>query len=99
MSYSRANPSTQQTNTNIVASIAGTTIRIEEMYISSDTEMTVTLLNADAHTVLSRLYVGARGGVVLPHTYISAYGEGIDYTTSAGGNVYLAIEYYRYGKG
>ena len=99
MSYTRANPSTQQTNTNLVASVSGTVIQVTEIYISSDTEMVVTILNADAHTVLHRIYVGARGGVVLPHKFFAAIGEGLDFTTSAGGNVYLALEYNIRGKG
>ncbi len=99
MSYIRANPSTAQTNTSLVASISGTIIVVKEIYISSDTEMVVTLLNADAHTVLHRIYVGARGGLVLPHQFFSAQGEGLDYTTSASGNVYLAVVYERRGKG
>ncbi len=99
MSYSRANPATSQTNTNIIPSISGMTVQITEWYCSSDTEMLVTLLNADAHTVLARLYVGARGGLVLPHSFMSAYGEGIDFTTSSNGNVYIAIEWNRRGKG
>ena len=99
MSYLRANPSTQQTNTNLEPSISGTHCKISEIYVSSDTEMLVTLLNADSHTVLFRIYVGARGGVVLPHRFRTAVGEGIDYSTSTSGNVYMAIEFERIGKG
>ncbi len=99
MSYIRANPATAQTNTALVPSISGTHCKVHEVYVSSDTEMLVTLLNADSHTVLFRIYVGSRGGVVLPHSFRTAPGEGIDYSTSTNGNVYLAVEFERIGKG
>lgn len=92
-SVARANPSTQQTNTNLVPSRSGRFVNVEHIYLSSDTEMTVTILNADTHSVLWRQYVGARGGSAIPVRFKSAPGEGLDYTTSAIGNIYLQVEY------
>ncbi len=99
MPYVRANPSTQQTNTNLVASVSNKGVYIEKIYISSDTELTITLSNATAHDVLWRQYVGARGGQWADVDMLSAWHEGLDYSTSGAGNVFIAVKYQYRGAG
>jgi hypothetical protein len=106
MPWVRANPSTQQTNTALIAAVTNKGVRVKQVYISSDTELTVTLVNGATHDVLWRQYVGARGGQAIPlgekqktGGMDNQWGEGIDYTTSAGGNVFLAVEYEYVGSG
>lgn len=94
MRYVSANPSTQQTNTALLAAQSDRAVRIKEVYITSDTELTVSIVNSSGHEVLFRQYVGARGGLVIKLSDLwSAWGEGLDYTTSAAGNVYLLVGY------
>lgn len=93
----RANPSTQQTNTNLVPAQANRSVHSESIYVSSDTAMTITLLNSESHTVLWRQYVGQRGGAVMPVKFLTKWGEGVDYSTSASGNVFILMEYSRVG--
>lgn len=100
MPYARANPSTQQTNTNLIAAVSGKMVRVKNIYMSSDTALTVSLENSTAHSVLWRQYVGSRGGSQPSDIhFLSAWGEGIDYSTSGAGNVFLMVEYEYLGKG
>jgi hypothetical protein len=99
MSIVTANPSTAQTNTNLVAAVTDRSFVIRGLYISSDTAMTVSIENAATNaTLLWRQYVAANGGVVIGGTpgfelARTISGEGIDYSTSAAGNVFVAIMY------
>ncbi len=93
LKHARANPSTSQTNQNIIALNATSLVNVAFVYFSSDTEMTVTLLNSVAHTVIHRQYVGARGGQAYPVHLTTAWGEGVDYTTSDNGNIYIDLEW------
>jgi hypothetical protein len=91
--HARANPATTQTNTNLIAAKADAFVGVAHIYLSSDTEMTITLLNSETHSVVHRQYIGARGGESTPLTIRSIYGEGIDYSTSTNGNVFIDLEY------
>ncbi len=93
LKHARANPSTQQTNTNIIALDVNSLVNVAFVYISSDTELTVTLLNSVAHTVIHRQYVGARGGQGTPVHLTTLWGEGVDFATSGNGNVYIDLEW------
>ncbi len=93
LKHARANPSTAQTNLNIIALDANSLVNIAFVYLSSDTEMTLTLLNSVAHTVIHRQYVGARGGQGVPVSITTAWGEGVDFTTSVDGNIYIDLEW------
>jgi hypothetical protein len=99
MIYVRANPSTAQTNAALIAPTTNKAIRVQSIYVSSDTELTVTIVNSEAHTILWRQYVGARGGAVIPVDFWSTWHEGLDYTTSDAGNVYLMVGFDYIGKG
>lgn len=92
-SHARANPSTQQTNTNIIVARSNALVNVPFVYFSSDTEMTITLLNSETHTVIHRQYVGARGGQGTPVHIKTAWGEGIDFTTSVNGNIFIDLEF------
>lgn len=89
----RANPSTQQTNTNLLPALENRQISVSGVFISSDTALTVTIVNSESHSVLLRQYVGKDGGLVLPIHFLSARHEGLDYTTSAAGNVFIIVWY------
>ena len=95
MRHASANPSTAQTNTVLVALAAGRQVKAKFVYISSDTAMTVTVLDSVGHNVLWRQYVAADGGSVAEgrELFKSIKGEGLDYTTSATGNVFLKVGY------
>jgi hypothetical protein len=95
----RANPSTAQTNAALVSAATNRGVQVSKIYVSSDTEMTVTIVNSETHDILWRQYVGARGGAVVPTLFWSAWNEGLDYTTSVDGNVFLLVEYHRIGRG
>jgi hypothetical protein len=97
--YVRANPSTAQTNAALIAPTTNKGIRVQSIYVSSDTELTVTIVNSESHTILWRMYVGARGGAVVPVDFWSTWHEGLDYTTSTDGNVFLMVGFDRIGKG
>jgi len=99
MIYVRANPSTAQTNAALIAPVNNKGVHVHNIYVSSDTELTVTIVNSEAHTILWRQYVGARGGAVIPVDFWSTWHEGLDYTTSANGNVYLMVGFDWIGKG
>jgi hypothetical protein len=99
MIYARANPSTAQTNAALIAPTNNKAVRVHSIYVSSDTEMTVTIVNSEAHTILWRQYVGARGGAVIPVDFWSTWHEGLDYTTSDAGNVYLMVGFDWIGAG
>lgn len=93
MLITRANPSTQQTNAVFIPAKTNGLVKVRRIYLSSDTELTVTLVNSETHDVVFRIYVGARGGVAMPVNFWSAWGEGLDLSTSGAGNVYIAVEY------
>jgi hypothetical protein len=95
VTYTRANPTSQQTNAALIPAIPGQQIKVKNIYVSSDTELTITLVNSESHTILWRQYVGARGGVVSPCSWMTATGEGVDITTSASGSVYLMVGWER----
>ena len=92
-----ANPSTAQTNTALVAADTARQLKVVGIYVSSDTALTVTLSSSASHTALLKQYVAANGGQV----HISAplplalpeWGEGLDYSTSANGNVWITVLY------
>jgi hypothetical protein len=89
----RANPAAVQTNTALAPGVSGSVVYVEDIYVSSDTELTVTISNSVTHDVLWRQYVGARGGARFPAEFRSALSEGLDYSTSAAGNVFLLVNY------
>ena len=97
MNVASANPSTAQTNTNLVAASSQKIVKVRTVFISSDTALTVTLENSTTNaTLLLRQYVGADGGVALgpgdiDESMWTIDGEGIDYSTSAAGNVYIRV--------
>ena len=99
MNTVNANPSTAQTNTVLVAAVATKTVKVRSLYISSDTAMTVSIENSTAHsTFLAKLYVGADGGIAIGPDAIgdsmwTIDGEGVDFTTSANGNVFIQVSY------
>ena len=95
MRHAQANPSTAQTNTVLVALAAGRQVKANYIFISSDTAMTVTILDSVGHNVLWRQYVPANGGSIIQGREIikSIKGEGLDYTTSATGNVFVKVGY------
>jgi acyl-CoA hydrolase len=104
MYTAQANPSTQQTNTQLVASQANRGIRVKWIYISSDTALTVTLEGASNATEW-RQYVAANGGSLVflddaPGTQGTAFivlaeSVDLDYSTSAAGNVFIKVGYTR----
>lgn len=96
MPFARANPSAASTNENLIPSRSGTRVKVRSVYVSSDTEMVLTIVNADTHTIVWRMYVGANGGAFIPVSFWSAMNEGLDYTTSATGNVMIIVEYNRF---
>lgn len=91
----QANPSTSQSNTALITAKASRHIVIKAIYISSDTAMTVSLVNGTTHDLIFRQYVGATGGTFVPIDGLvsSKTGEGIDYSTSSNGNVYIKVLY------
>ena len=92
-----ANPSTAQSNTALIAAQTQKIVKIRTIFISSDTALTVTLENSVTNaTLLLRQYVGADGGVALgpgdiDESMWTISGEGVDYSTSAAGNVYIRV--------
>ena len=99
MSIAQANPSAPATNTVLVPAIAGKLVKVKNIFFSSDTTMIVSLENSTSHaTYLIKQYVIANGGLALGeeqigNAYWSQPGEGVDYSTSAIGNVFIKIEY------
>ena len=99
MPIAQANPSAPSTNTVLVPAVAGKLVKVKNIFFSSDTTMIVSLENSTAHaTYLIKQYVIANGGLALGEEQIgNAYwtvpGEGVDYSTSAIGNVFIKIEY------
>ena len=91
--HARANPSTTQTNTALVPAVANRAVLLDSIYVSSDTAMTLTLVNGTTHDVIWRQYVGARGGATVPIGDMGAWGEGVDYTTSTDGSVFFDLRY------
>lgn len=97
MKIATANPSTSQTNTSLVSAVSGRQLSVLGIYISSDTAMTVTLSSSSSHTALLKQYVAANGGSVqIAAPYALArpeWGEGLDYSTSEAGNVWITVLY------
>ena len=97
MNVASANPSTAQTNTNLVAASSQKIVKVRTVFISADTAMTVTLENSTTHaTLLLRQYVDVNGGLALgpgdiDESMWTLTGEGIDYSTSVAGNVYIRV--------
>ena len=95
MRHAQANPSTAQTNAAFIALAAGRQVKVNYIFISSDTQMIVTLLDSVGHNVLWRQYVAADGGSIIQGREIikSIKGEGLDLTTSEAGNVFVKVGY------
>ena len=99
MSIAQVNPSTATANGVLVPAIAGKLVKVSNIFFSSDTTMIVSLENSTTHaTFIIKQYVIASGGLALGEAQLgSAYwsrpGEGVDYTTSATGNVFIKIQY------
>ena len=89
----QANPSTAQTNTALIPLTTGRHVKVSRVYVSSDTALTVSLVNSVTHDLLWRQYVGATGGSSAEYDFTSAISEGLDYSTSATGNVFLQVGY------
>jgi len=94
--YAQANPSSAQTNTALVTARAARVAYLDSIYVSSDTAMTVDIVNSATHDLIWRQYVGATGGQMASGGALaeSIAGEGFDYSTSATGNVFLKISYH-----
>lgn len=102
MKVAIANPSTAQSNTALVTGRANYSIEVYWIYVSSDTQLTLTLEGA-SNVIVWRQYVAARGG----HVISLAPGQGqkrdylaklvastdLDYSTSTAGNVFVAVGY------
>lgn len=83
------------TNTTVYTPPTGKKIFVRAYRISSDTAMTVTLKLGTRTFEL--LYVGATGGIVVAAEEVLAYGavdETVNITTSANGNVSVALAGY-----
>jgi hypothetical protein len=97
MRTAQANPSTTQSNTALIPAEAGKSVKIFGVFISSDTAITVSLVNSATHDLLWRQYVGATGGSGMPVALFplvtSTAGEGVDYSTSGNANVFLSVTY------
>ena len=95
MRHAQVNPSTATTNGVLVALAAGRQVKANYIFISSDTQMIVTVLDSVGHNVLWRQYVAADGGSIIQGREIikSIKGEGLDYTTSENGNVFVKVGY------
>ncbi len=99
MSIAQVNPSTATANGVLVPAVAGKLVKVRNIFFSSDTTMIVSLENSTTHaTFLIKQYVIASGGLALGEAqlgeaYWSNPGEGVDYTTSAVGNVFIKIQY------
>jgi len=95
MRHAQANPSTAQTNAVLIALAAGRQVKVNYIFISSDTQLVITILDSVGHNVLWRQYVAADGGSIIQGREIikSIKGEGLDYTTSGNGNVFIKVGY------
>ena len=99
MSTAQTNPSTATTNGVLVPAISGKLVKIRNIFFSSDTTMEVSLENSTTHaTLIIKQYVIASGGLSLGEAQLgeafwSIPGQGVDYTTSANGNVFIKIQY------
>jgi hypothetical protein len=89
----QANPSTTQTNAAFIEARAGRVCVLERIYVSSDTALTISLVNSATHDLRFRQYVGATGGSSDNYYIESALGEGFDLTTSGNGNVFISAVY------
>ncbi len=98
MRLTQANPSTAQTNEALIAARSSRFIKVRGVYVSSDTQMIITLVNSVTHDVIWRQYVSVDGGQLIGGTKDtlltqSTIGEGVDYTTSTNGNVFIKVMY------
>ncbi len=99
MNIVSVNPSTAQSSTALVTADASKIVKIRNIFVSSDTAMTVSIENSVTNaTLLIRLYVDANGGLALGpdqlgEAFWSIWGEGLDFSTSVNGNVYIKVGY------
>jgi hypothetical protein len=98
MHHASANPSAAQTNAALVPAKAGRYVIVKGVFVSSDTEMQVSLVNSVTHSLVWTQYVRARGGSQVGGTPMhelrhTLQGEGMDLTTSADGNVFVTVQY------
>lgn len=96
MQIASANPSTAQTNAALISNpYSDRPVKIKSIWVSSDTALTVSLVDGDSHSVIWRMYVGATGGFYGEglDLFQSLVGEGVDLTTSTDGNVYIKVGY------
>ena len=94
--YAQANPSTAQTNAALITAKEGRVCILDSVYISSDTALTVSLVDSATHSLQWRQYVGATGGQLAEGGGLaeSLVGEGFDLTTSDTGNVFIKVKYH-----
>ena len=98
MNVAQANPSTAQTNAALIALRASRFVKVRGVYVSSDTQMVVSLVDSVTHSLIWRQYISADGGQLIggeKTTLLtqSLIGEGVDYTTSTNGNVFLSVNW------
>lgn len=88
--------SSAQTNTELVATPgAARQILVEQVFISADTAMTVTLESGDS-TRKWEQYLAANGGMVVDSVgglFRCDGNEALTYTSSADGNVFVSVRY------
>lgn len=92
--YASATCATAQTNTALVPAKTNDYVHLVGLYISSDTAVTVDLVDSASHTLVWRQYVAANGGSAIQGDLAeSLLGEGLDFTTSTTANVFLSVTY------
>jgi len=92
--------STAQTDTSLVAAPgAGSQIAVTSLYISTDTQQTVSLETGNS-TLRWRQYCSANGGSVAnvgdsvkDELFRCADNEALTYTSSAAGNIFVSVQY------
>lgn len=96
----QAHPTTQQTNTALVSATADRVARVLEIFVSTDTAITFSLENSTTHgTEILVVHMAANShfffGSENDHDLFldSIEGEGIDYSTSAGSDVFIKVSY------
>jgi len=85
---------TAQTDTELIAAQSGKKIAVYQVYVTSDTAITVTF-ETGAVTVWKQ-FVAAGGGSVVPFTgvpwFVTGRGEALTYTTSGNAGVAVAVK-------